>query len=96
MTALTENAIGLDGRVFPDRRETTRRRVLKGARLSFNRGYAVFECVVRNMSDCGARLSFGDSTAVPGRFELLITDEDYSRTAIVRWRSMNALGVTFE
>jgi hypothetical protein len=72
MTALTKNSVGRDGPVFPDRRGAGRRRVLKGARLSFNKGYAVFECVVRNMSDCGARLSFGDAAAVPSRFELLI------------------------
>jgi hypothetical protein len=96
MTAITERSIGLDGQIFADRRGAVRRRVLKGARLSFNRGYAVFDCVVRNMSENGARLNFGDASAVPSRFELTITGEDGPRNAVVRWRSMTALGVTFE
>lgn len=39
MTPITRNSIGIDGEVFEERRKEPRRRVLKGATLSFNRGY---------------------------------------------------------
>ncbi|MEQ1953170.1 PilZ domain-containing protein [Mesorhizobium yinganensis] len=96
MTPITEKSIGLDGKVFPDRRASERRRVLKGAKLTFNKGYGSFECVVRNVSDHGARLTFGDTSAIPSQFDLLISGEDRARRATVRWRSMTALGVSFD
>ena len=95
MTPITEKSIGIDGEVFADRRQGDRRRVLKGARLTFNKGYGAFECVVRNLSEGGARLSLGDTSAVPSQFDLLITGEDAPRPATVRWREMTALGVSF-
>ncbi|MFI0846405.1 PilZ domain-containing protein [Mesorhizobium sp. IMUNJ 23232] len=96
MTPITEKSIGLDGQVFTDRRGIERRRVLKGARLTFNKGYGSFECVVRNVSDSGARLTFGDTSAIPSQFDLLISGEDHARRATVRWRTMTALGVSFD
>ncbi len=96
MTPITEKSIGLDGRVFPDRRSETRRRVLKGARVVFNKGFSVYECVVRNMAANGARLDFGDASAVPTRFEIVIAGEDVKRTATVRWREMTVLGVSLD
>jgi hypothetical protein len=96
MTPITEKSIGIDGLVFAERRQAERRRVLKGGRLSFNSGYGSAECVVRNLSATGARLTFGDSSAIPQRFDLLITSEEMPRGAVVRWRSQTALGVSFE
>jgi hypothetical protein len=94
MSLITERSIGLDGTVFPDRRTGTRRRVLKGATVSFNNGYSTFECVVRNQSDEGARLSFAETFALPGRFNLSISG-DAPREVDVRWRTMTAVGVTY-
>jgi hypothetical protein len=96
MTPITEKSIGIDGEVFVDRRSGSRRRVLKGGRLTFNKGFGAFECVVRNQSEGGARLSFGDTSAVPGNFNLLIAGEDVLRPATVRWREMTAMGVSFD
>lgn len=96
MSPITENSIGLDGRVFAERRSSTRYRVFKGGRLSFNKGYGALECLVRNLSDRGARLALGETTAVPKAFSLEIAGEGISRSAIVRWRSPAAVGVEFE
>jgi hypothetical protein len=77
----------------PERRAEMRRKTFKGAMLRFNGGYSVFDCIVRNRSGSGACLAFGNGSGVPARFELKIAGEDGVRTAIVRWRSANALGV---
>lgn len=95
MSPITENSIGVDGEVFAERRRDTRHRVFKGGRLSFNKGYGALECVVRNLSARGARLAFGDATAVPNAFELEITGEGVNRSAVVRWRAPMAIGVEF-
>lgn len=96
MTPITEKSIGLDGEVFEDRRGETRQRVLKGGKLSFNKGYGALECVVRNVSPHGARLAFGDTAAVPPAFTLFISGEDAPHRAQLRWRGRDAVGVSFE
>ena len=92
MSPITEKSIGVDGAVFPDRRSEIRRRVLKGATVSFNSGYSSFECVVRNQSARGARLSFAETFALPKTFWLFIAGERPVK-AEVRWSSMTAVGV---
>ncbi len=96
MNPITEKSIGVDGRVFSERRAALRRRVLKGATLTFNRGFSAFECVVRNQSAEGALLSLAETFSLPAQFEVAIAGDDALRRARVRWRSMNAIGVRFE
>ena len=78
-----------------ERRMERRQRVFKSGRVRFNRGYGAFECVVRNRSTNGAMLAFGDTAAIPGKFEFEITGEDRRHIASVRWRTMTGLGVSF-
>jgi hypothetical protein len=92
-TALDQTGTYVDG---PDRRMAPRHRVLKGAKLSFNRGFGAFECVVRNLSEEGARLSFGETFAVPAAFDIVISGDTESRPAHVCWRATNAIGVQFD
>lgn len=80
---------------FAERRAATRRRVLKGATLSFNKGYGALECVVRNESEKGALLAFGETSAVPPSFDMTIKGSDAIRAAQVRWRTMTQVGVEF-
>lgn len=95
MEPITTKSIGIDGDVFEDRRREPRQRVLKGATLIFNRGYGAMECVVRNRSGDGAKLAFGDTAAVPVRFDLRIAGEDATLDARVRWRTPTGIGVQF-
>lgn len=79
----------------PERRASERRRSFKGARLVFNGGYGVFECVVRDQSAQGARLMFGDATGVPACFELQISGVSARHAAEVMWRRPRMIGVSF-
>ena len=92
MSPITEKSIGVDGAVFAERRAALRRRVLKGATVSFNNGYSSFECVVRNQSEGGARLSFAETFALPIAFWLMIAGERVQK-AEIRWCTMTAVGV---
>ncbi len=58
-----------------ERRGSRRHRVLKGAQLSFNGGFGALECTVRNLSETGARLSFGETSAVPPKFQFRLVGE---------------------
>lgn len=93
MTPITEKSIAVDGELFAERRAEIRHRVLKGGSLSFNNGYGALECVVRNLSDGGAKLVFGDVLAVPPRFLLSVSGEVPAREAEVRWRGETEIGV---
>lgn len=79
-----------------ERRMSPRHRVLKGATLSFNQGYGAFECLVRNLSPSGARLSFGDASHVPPAFDMTIKGESARRSAKIRWRGRTDVGVSFD
>lgn len=78
-----------------ERRTEPRQRVLKGATLSFNKGYGALECLVRNLSPKGALLAFGDTAAVPPAFDLRISGQNGPRPAHVRWRTLTLVGVEF-
>lgn len=83
------------GLAVPDRRAEQRNRTFKGGLLTFNRGFGALECIVRGRSEHGARLSFGDATAVPPTFTLRIGAEG-PRFATVRWRAGTDVGVALE
>ena len=82
--------------VSAERRTEQRRRVLKGAVLSFNNGYSSFECVLRNVSEHGAKLSLGETFGLPTKFSLAISGEAHARVARVRWRRQTEIGISFE
>ncbi len=92
MTTMMEQRTTPDVRE-DERRQEDRRRVLRGARILFNQGYGAFECLVRNRSETGARLSFGDASGVPSLFEVEISGEQGRRQAFVRWRTLTEIGV---
>ena len=79
-----------------ERRGAHRQRVYKGAIITFNRGNSVFECLVRNQSDEGAKLCMEQAFGLPLSFALAITVDQTTRKARVMWRSSDALGVRFE
>lgn len=79
-----------------ERRGARRQRVLKGAQLSFNGGYGALECTVRNLSETGARLVFGETSAVPPKFQFRLAGEARRVQATVRWRSMTDIGISFD
>ena len=80
-------------RLRAERRIEERRRVLRGATLGFNKGYGALEGLVKNQSEHGARISFGDTAAVPNAFDLSISGDDRRRPAKVVWRTMREVGV---
>ncbi|MCU0832422.1 MAG: hypothetical protein MUC58_13100 [Rhizobiaceae bacterium] len=83
------------GAILAERRKTQRRRALKGAHLRFNRGYGAYEAIVRDLTDDGARLRFGDVVDVPATFDVRIGTDEAWRPATVRWRSGHDIGVAF-
>lgn len=79
-----------------ERRRERRNRVLKGATITFNRGYGALQCVVRNMTENGALLAFGETTGLPPEFDIKLADSDQTRRARIRWRRPQFVGISFD
>jgi hypothetical protein len=78
-----------------ERREFQRGRTYLGGRLAFNNQYCAIDCLVRNMSQNGAKLVFEGTVLLPGEFDLMLPQKGESRRARVVWRQQDEAGVTF-
>lgn len=78
-----------------ERRKTPRRRVLKGATISFNQTGGI-SCMVRNLSAGGACLELEYPVGIPREF-VLVMDSDHSRfDSRVIWTGSHHIGVAFQ
>jgi len=78
-----------------NRRSERRQRVYKGARIVFNNGYAVFDCVVRNISGGGAMLEMETMLGIPRSFQVVLDQSEKARPCRVVWRTESRLGIAF-
>jgi hypothetical protein len=81
--------------VAEERRAARRNRVFKGATIIFNRGHSVFECLVRNQNEHGAKLCLDQAFALPMSFAVSINGAEGRRKARVMWRGPDEIGVRF-
>jgi hypothetical protein len=80
---------------MPERRSHNRVRSLLGARIVFNNRLSSLDCLIRNLSDTGARLIVSDAVSVPDEFELYLPQRNRTYRAQVRWRTATEFGVHF-
>jgi len=71
------------------------RTFLKGT-LYYDNRRASIECVIRDISESGARLTFEHPVVVPDNVELYIPHKQQTLRAYVRRRAPNEVGVAFE
>ncbi len=64
--------------------------------LYYDNRRASIECVIRDISDSGARLTFDHSTTVPDNVELFIPHKQQTLRARVQRRGPNEIGIAFE
>ncbi|WP_246685411.1 hypothetical protein, partial [Methylobacterium sp. WL103] len=67
-----------------ERRSAPRKRVLKAAKIIFPSGGSVMDCMVRNISDTGTKLTLPSSVGVPETFTLLIEADWSAPIEVVR------------
>ena len=78
-----------------EHRTIQRRRTLLSAKISFNNSGSTLSCIVRDLSDGGARLQFEIPKDVPAEFDLILTNGNQKFASKVAWRSGNQVGVQF-
>ena len=79
----------------PDQnRAAQRRRTLKQGKVVMS-DWTVMDCLIRDMSDNGARLEFGALTELPKEFRLLVISSNLLIPAELAWQRGLAAGVHF-
>jgi hypothetical protein len=78
-----------------ERRRSIRRKSFLRGSISFNGGRSAVDCLIRDLSDLGARVAFSDAIAIPDVVELYIPQKEETLRARVLWRRSRELGVVF-
>lgn len=79
-----------------ERRKVPRLRAYKGAKVVFGKRLCIFDCVIRDRSQKGARLKLEAPEFVPNSFFLNIPKEGYEAAAVVKHRGSGEIGVELE
>ena len=78
-----------------ERRKSARSRVLKGAKLVFLGTSSVIDCVVRNVTNGGARVQIANTVDLPEPFGLTFDGGHSVRPCRIAWRTFTETGVEF-
>jgi len=79
-----------------ERRALARHKTFIKGRIYFNNRLSSMDCIVRDVTDVGARLEASESVALPDAFELYLPTKDEHFRAQVEWRKGNHLGRELE
>lgn len=77
-----------------EKRIAPRRNTTIPAVIVFNAGQSRMECVIRNLSDTGAKLEVSSVKAIPQTFDLMVP-RHRPQSCRVAWRSIRELGIEF-
>jgi hypothetical protein len=80
---------------MPERRLAARQRSFLQGRVYFNNRRASVDCLVRDISETGARLKFPAPVSTPDMVELYLPGKDETFRARVQWRVADEMGVGF-
>jgi PilZ domain len=78
-----------------ERRSSSRQKSFLQGRIYFNNRRSTVDCLIRDLSETGARLKFSEAITVPESMELYIPNREEIHRARVEWRSGNEMGVSF-
>lgn len=78
-----------------ERRRSTRQKSLLRGCIYFNKRRGAVDCLIREISDEGARIIFSAAVNVPDAFELYIPQKEKTVRARVQWRHGDEMGLGF-
>lgn len=91
-----QRALGAAQAADAERRDDARVRTLIAASIVYNNGQSTLGCVIRNLSETGAKLSASSGVALPDRFDLAIPQRNRTYRAYIAWRRGDEIGVRFD
>jgi hypothetical protein len=78
-----------------EKRLSPRRHTMIPAIIAFDGGRSRIDCVIRNLSDGGAKLEVATVKGIPQSFDLLVPQHAPQACRVV-WRALKELGVQFQ
>jgi hypothetical protein len=78
-----------------ERRNTGRRKSFLRGLVYFDNKHGALSCLVRDLSDKGARIIFSENVTVPETFDLHILQKNQTLRAKVTWRRGDEIGLDF-
>jgi hypothetical protein len=79
-----------------ERRTAPRQKTFLKGIILFNNRKSSADCVIRDLTDQGARLQFSAAIITPDVIELQIPNKDQILQAHVRWRKGDEAGISFD
>jgi hypothetical protein len=78
-----------------ERRTLVRHKTFIKGRIYFNNRLSTLDCIVRDVTERGARLQVAESVALPDAFELHLPNKDEHFLARAQWRRGDQIGVSW-
>jgi PilZ domain len=78
-----------------ERRRVVRQKSFLRGCVYFNNRRSAFDCLIRDLSDKGARVVFSETLSVPDMVELYIPQKEQTVRAHVEWRHGGEVGLAF-
>lgn len=78
-----------------ERRKAPRLRSYLGGRITFSQQCSAMDCLVRNISQDGAKLAFSATVTLPHQFNLSIERNGVQVRVQTVWRRADEIGVSF-
>lgn len=83
------------GSKMSERRRSTRQKSFLRGCVYIDRRRGAVDCLIRDISDEGARIIFSDAVSVPDVLELHIPQKEQTLRARVQWRRGHEIGLAF-
>jgi hypothetical protein len=78
-----------------ERRRSVRQKSFLRGCVYFNKRRSALDCLIRDISEQGARIIFSDTVNVPDLVELYIPQKERTVRARVQWRHGDEIGLAF-
>ena len=78
-----------------ERRRSVRQKSFLRGCVYFNKRRQALDCLIRDISDQGARIIFSDTVSVPDIVELYVPQKEKTLRAHVQWRHGDEIGLAF-
>jgi PilZ domain len=81
--------------MMSERRGSIRQKSFLRGCVYFNKRRSAVDCLIRDISDDGARIVFSEAVSVPDVLELYIPQKEQTLRARVQWRHGDEIGLAF-
>ena len=78
-----------------ERRSLVRHKTFIKGRIYFNNRLSSMDCIVRDVTNSGARLEVSENVPLPDAFEIYMPNKDEYFHAQVEWRKGGSMGVSW-